>query len=319
MDLPPARPLFATADNPLPEGAVAHDITTRDGLVLRAMVAPAPGSQPTRGTVVLLNGRADFLERYFESMCDLQARGFCVAGFDWRGQGGSERLLKDSYRGYIKSFRQFDEDLRAVMEDLVLKHCPGPYYALAHSTGGHVVLRNLFRQRWFSKAVVTSPLLDLIFGAWPRSLAFLLANMAIAAGLGWAFLPGFKRTGSLFREFDGNPLSSDARRWQRDMRTLADHSSLGLGGPTYAWLAATLLSIKELNRRSVKETLSCPTLVVLAGLEGVVDNAAAHKFAAQTPGVSLVTLKDAKHEILLESDTVRSAFFAAFDSFIATP
>jgi lysophospholipase len=307
--------LYETPDNRLPKGTEVYAAHTRNNLRIRAMTAPALTPE-SKGTVVILNGRADFVERYFETMGDLQRRGYHVAGFDWRGQGGSQRLLKDHLRGHIRSYREYDEDLRAVMEGVVTKNCPGPYYAIGHSTGGHILLRALSRQSWFKKAIVTSPLMELRYGSWPKSVAFLLASIATAVGFGWLYLPGFKQPPFLLREFEGNPLTSDKRRWDRDVRTMQEHERLGVGGPTYAWLVATILSFKDLHTRRKGQGLNCPVMMILAGREHIVDNAASHRFAANVPGVSVVTIAQSMHEIMLENDVVRKEFLAAFDSYV---
>ena len=60
-------------------------LKTPDGVALRfARWAPPPGR---KGTVCLFPGRAEFIEKYFETVRDLRARGFAVATIDWRGQG----------------------------------------------------------------------------------------------------------------------------------------------------------------------------------------------------------------------------------------
>jgi lysophospholipase len=199
--------LFETPDNRVPEGAAVYAAQTRNKKRLRAMTAPALTPEG-KGTVVILNGRADFVERYFETMGELQRRGYHIAGFDWRGQGGSQRLMTDGMRGHIRSYREYDEDLRAVMEGVVTKNCPGPYYAIGHSTGGHILLRSLSRHSWFEKVIVTSPLMELQYGSWPKGLAFFLASLATAFGFGWGYLPGFKRLPFLLRGFDDNLLTT---------------------------------------------------------------------------------------------------------------
>jgi hypothetical protein len=73
--------------NPVPAGLVSGVFRARDGLGLRYALSVPHGS--CRGTVVLMLGRADFIEKYFETIADLQGRGFAVATLDWRGQGGS--------------------------------------------------------------------------------------------------------------------------------------------------------------------------------------------------------------------------------------
>jgi lysophospholipase len=203
-----------------------------------------------------------------------------------------------------------------VMEGVVTKNCPGPYFAIGHSTGGHILLRNLSRQTWFKKAIVTAPLMELRYGAWPKSVAFLLATVATAFGFGWCYLPGFKKPPFLLRDFEGNPLTSDRKRWDRDVRTMQDHKTLGVGGPTYAWLVATILSFKDLHSRRKGQGLNCPVMMILAGREHVVDNAASHRFANAMPGVSVVTIGQSMHEIMLENDTVRKEFLAVFDSYV---
>jgi lysophospholipase len=333
---------YDTPDNPLPRGAETYAAHTRRNLRLRAITAPPHSGTglagtslagtslagaslagtslagTSRGTVVFLNGRADFVERYFETMADMQRRGFHVAGFDWRGQGGSQRLLRDPLRGHIRSYREYDEDLRTVMEGVVTKNCPGPYFAIGHSTGGHILLRALSRKTWFSKAIVTSPLMALRFGRWPKGVAFFLAAIATALGFGWAYLPGFSKKPFLLRGFEDNILTSDRQRWARDLRIIQEHPNLGIGGPTYAWLVATILSLRDLHRRRKGRGLNCPVLMILAGREQVVDNKAAHDYALNMPGVSVVTIAPALHEIMLENDAIRREFLAAFDSYIGS-
>src|SRR5690349_23842290 len=120
--------LVSIPANPVPENAVAGTVKTPDGVNLRfARFPPPPGR---KGTVVLLQGRAEFIEKYFETVRDLRARGFAVVTFDWRGQGLSGRLLADRHKGYVRSFSQYLIDLGAMMEQIVLPDCPPPIFAL---------------------------------------------------------------------------------------------------------------------------------------------------------------------------------------------
>ena len=59
--------LYSTPENPLPEGAICVPVRTHDGMELRALRATA---ENPRGTVILLGGRADYMERYFETIRD---------------------------------------------------------------------------------------------------------------------------------------------------------------------------------------------------------------------------------------------------------
>ena len=75
--------------------------------------APPPGR---KGTVCLFQGRAEFIEKYFETVRDLRARGFAVATLDWRGQGLRERALRNPRKGYVRNFAEYDIDLATFMQ-----------------------------------------------------------------------------------------------------------------------------------------------------------------------------------------------------------
>ena len=152
--------LFPTPRNPVPEGAVSGEITTADGVRLRfARFAP---QAPLRGTVALLTGRTEFIEKYFEVVRDLQVRGFCVAVLDWRGQGGSQRLTGNPRKGHVRRFSDYLADLDAFAKQVLLPDCPAPHFGLAHSMAGTILLEAVVAgRRWFDRMVLCAPMLGL--------------------------------------------------------------------------------------------------------------------------------------------------------------
>jgi lysophospholipase len=309
---PQAMKLHPTLENPLPPGVECLELVTADKVRLRAMRAlPEEG----RGTIVLLGGRGDYLERYFETTRDFLARGFAVAAVDLRGQGGSQRKSPNHYRDVTSSFADFDEDVRTLMDGLVIPTCPPPYFALGHSTGGHILLRVLRKSDWFRKAMLVSPLVEILYGPWPKPVAALLVNGVTMAGFGSRFLPGVRKKPMGRADFPGNPLTSDHRRWERDSSTLEAAPHLGLGGPTFAWLRAARRSLREI---AAMERPRAPVLILAAGGDRVVGNEGIRQLARNVPGIALSFIPDARHEILTERDEIRQQFLAAFDSFITT-
>jgi lysophospholipase len=305
--------VFPRPDNPAPENTTVHSVFTADGVELRALTALVPAA---RGTIIFLNGRTEFMERYFETMRDAQARDFCVASLDWRGQGGSQRLLSDRMRGYVHRFSDYDEDLRSFMTQIVLKNCPKPYYVIAHSTGGQIVLRALRHRTAFSKVVMTAPLIDLRYGWRPKFYVRFANVVTQVLRLSWMYLPGFSKGPLKQTDFFNNPLTSDKARWDRDTKTLEEHPELAVGGVTFGWLAAAMASISELKRWPKGQPVSCPTLIVAAGRESVVDPRAARNFSQTVQGISFMQIEGARHEILMEQDSIRRPFWGAFDAFI---
>src|SRR5712672_417571 len=123
--------LISIPANPVPEDVVSGFLKTRDGVAVRfARWAPPPGR---KGTVCLFPGRAEFIEKYFETVRDLRARGFAVAMLDWRGQGLSDRGLRNPRKGHVRNFSDYDIDLVTFIQEIVLPDCPPPLFALAHS------------------------------------------------------------------------------------------------------------------------------------------------------------------------------------------
>src|SRR5262249_44021411 len=131
-------PLVSIPANPVPEGAIEGTLKTRDGVSLRfARWPPPPGR---KGTVCLLQGRAEFIEKYLEPGRDWRARGFAVATLEWRGGGGSQRALRNRRKGYVRNFSQYQIDLETFIHEVVLPDCPPPVFALAHSMVATILL-----------------------------------------------------------------------------------------------------------------------------------------------------------------------------------
>jgi lysophospholipase len=305
--------LTAIPGNPIPAGLSAIPITTRDGTLLRAAALQVPGG---RGTIALIGGRGDFIERYFETIRDLVSRDFSVATFDFRGQGGSQRPYNNPYRSRLLSFAEYDDDLESFMNQLVLPDMPPPYYVLAHSTAGAVVLRALRKRTWFDKAVLTAPLLGVHTEPWPMPIVRLVTTVAPLLGMGGLFLPGQLDKPLSSKGFVNNPFSSDLHRFTRDTSILAANPSLGLGGPSFSWLRAAVSAMNDLQAMAKTEKLRTPVLIVAAGQDRIVDTEAIRRFARNMAGVSLIVIQESLHEILAEKTAIREQFFAAFDTFM---
>ena len=167
---------------PCPTGARVGLFKGFDGAPLRFGLWDA-SRMPRRGTVCLFGGRGEFIEKYFETIADLQRRGFAVATMDFRGQGGSVRELSNPRKGYVRDFADHDGDVTRFMRDVVLPDCPPPYIALGHSTGGNILLRQATAQNsWFERMVISAPLLHFAPASIPlpeRQVAFLMETLCL--------------------------------------------------------------------------------------------------------------------------------------------
>ncbi len=65
--------LVSIPANPVPEGAIVGVLRAPDGVALRYARWPPPATG-RKGTVCLFQGRAEFIEKYFEVISELRAR-----------------------------------------------------------------------------------------------------------------------------------------------------------------------------------------------------------------------------------------------------
>jgi lysophospholipase len=305
--------LHGAEDSLPPPGAVAHELVAVDGVRLRAA---RWSPQEPRGTVVLLGGRAEFIEKYYETIGDLLARGLAVATMDWRGQGGSERQLRDPYKGHIDDFALYERDFVALRRDVLEPHCPKPWIGLCHSMGAAIALRIAREGRCpFDRLVLTAPMIGLYGLPEPRYARW-LAEALDAAGLGGAYAPGAGgRRPYSFGPFETNVLTSDPVRYARMGATLRAHPALRLGGPTVGWVHAALRLMREFADPDYPRGVTTPILVIASGADKVVQTRAVERFAARLRAGNLLVIEGARHEIMMERDAYRDLFFTAFDAF----
>jgi len=310
--------LVSLSKNPVPSGATVGSFKGYDGALLRYARWDATRT-PRRGTVCLFGGRAEFIEKYFEVIADLRRRGFAVATMDWRGQGGSQRMLSNPRKGHVRGFWEYDRDLIRFMKDIVLPDCLPPFIGLAHSMGGNVLLRNATMPGfWFERIVLSAPMIAIdesILGPRPLS-ATLYAELGCALGLSSAYVRGGSDELETSRPFEGNCLTSDYERWSRNKAVLDVAPALGLGSPTIGWLRAALRSCRRLSRPDFPARINVPLLMFAAANDTVVSTRAIEDFAVNVKVASSILMPGSRHEILQENDSVRTRFWAAFDAYL---
>ena len=306
--------LVSIPANPVPDNVVSGTIQTSDGVTLRfARWAPPPGR---KGTVCVFTGRGEYIEKYFETVRDLHDRGFAVAMIDWRGQGGSDRALSDPRKGYVRHFADFERDVEAFYRQVVLPDCPPPYFALAHSMGGAVLLRVAHAgRRWFDRIVLSAPMIDLPGHLTSFPVRALLHAMRLC-GQGGRYIPGGNDQLTGVTDFIGNPLTSDPVRFARNVAILEEDPTLGLASPTVAWADTAFRAMHEFRAVNYPSGIRQPLLLIAAGDDAIVSTPAIEEFAYHLRSGSHLVIAGSKHEILQEQNRYRAQFWAAFDAFV---
>jgi lysophospholipase len=306
--------LVSIPANPVPEDVVTGTLKTSDGVSLRfARWHPPPGR---KGTVCIFQGRAEFIEKYFETVRELRSRGFAVATLDWRGQGRSERKLADPRKGHVSDFSDYEDDLETFMKEVVLPDCPPPLFAIGHSMGGTIMIR-LARQgsRWFDRIVLSAPMIRL-GGGRHSGAARITARVMRYAGMGSAYVPGGSDTVQSSGPYIGNPATSDPVRHARTKAVLEAAPDLGLGSPTVSWLHAAYRAMNEFADPAYPSKVRQPLMLVAAGRDEIVSTAAIEDVAIRLRAGSHLIVAGSRHELMMEQDRYRGQFWAAFDAFV---
>lgn len=289
-------------------------MTTPDGHKIRYGIWQCQRDEK-RGSILLLIGRREFMEKYEETIGELNQRGFDVYCLDWRGQGLSSRLLKNRQKGFIDSYDTYLQDLFLFFSKKVDPLAGSPLIILGHSMGGHIALRFIHdHPNVADQMVLTSPMVDILTSTVPRRFIRFITWGVVKAGLKHVYVLG---SGNYDpgEKFERNRLTSDPKRFMDEKTKITKNPDLTLGGITYGWLSATFESIDRVHDSGFAEKITTPTLIVSAGDDKIVSNDAQRRISRLLKNCRFTEISGARHEILVETDAVRSIFWAEFDRF----
>ena len=309
---PKAAP--AAVPSGLMETYVAADdygFLERAGGMLRYACWNAHGTP--RGTVVLMPGRGEFIEKYAtEVVAELLRRGYAVLSMDWRGQGLSDRALADRHKGHIDSFATYIADFQLFLERVVAPSAPRPVLMLCHSMGAHIVMRALAENGAgpFSAAVFVSPMTRLRRDGLLRSILMLTPEVP---AVDKCYLLGSGPYVPHAQPFSSNIVTHDARRFRFTEEWFAADPRLALGGPTFGWARQAMRSMSLARAPGYLERIVLPALVLSGGDETLVDSRTHGPVTARLRHGECVVIEGARHEIMMETDTIRGRFWHAFD------
>nr|WP_295370576.1 alpha/beta hydrolase [uncultured Sphingosinicella sp.] len=269
-----------------------------------------PPGAAQRGSLVFAGGRADFIEKYLEPLGHWHSRGWNVTSFDWRGQGHSRGTIVGG------NFRDFDPLARDAGEliESVIAQTPGPHVAVAHSMGGHLLLRVLAERRpSLAAAVLVAPMLAVNSSPLPRRVGSLVAR----------WLARLSPERPVWRERAG--LSGDGKIRQVNLTRCPDRFSdehwwkerepgFHLGPPSWGWLDAAFRSTARHEEEALR-SVHVPVLLLGTDRDRLVNPRAIRRAARLLPQSELLMFKDAAHELLREIDEVRLEALARIDRF----
>jgi len=267
--------------------------TASDGENLALYDWPLPALPTPRAAVLLVHGLGEHAGRYNPLAQWLTHEGFAVRGYDQYGHGHS-----NGARGGLSHPTRLLDDLQD-MVDATRQRMPAgtPLVLLGHSLGGLVASRLVAEHRVaaIDALVLSSPAFALRLNRLQQALLAVLPRWAPHLSLGNGVQPGY--------------LSHDPNV-VRDYRT--DSLVHGRISPRLARFVAD--SGPQVLRAAHR--WSCPTLLMYAGQDHLVDASGSQAFAAQAsaPHLTVQAFDTLYHELFNERDN--AAVFACLKNWL---
>jgi lysophospholipase len=233
-----------------------------------------------RGTLFLLPGRSSILGLRLPFLKPIVAEGWEVYTLDWRGQGESDRWLKDTRLIDIQhSFDEYVADALELVQRAEQEGAPRPYAAIGVSLGGHILLRSIEEGAPLQAAVLQVPLCDVRTGIWPARLARSFASIATKMGLGEWAAPGQPTIDieAILRKVPDSPQRQAAAAY------VAAHPETLTDTVTIRWADAMFRSIDKARSADQLASVRIPVLMVAATYDQICDSDACRQIADAIP------------------------------------
>ena len=250
-----------------------------------------------RGTVMLLHGFTENIEKFSEVIYGFLKEGFSVCTLDQRGHGRSYRdpKLKYHYLTHVDHFEDYLKDAELVY-DRWMKEAKAPRILFSHSMGGAVAALILERGLVsFDKAVFNSPMIAASTGNFPAWTGIAICRGAKVLGKSkeMIFLSG-PYTGE--EKFEDSCASGRERfDWYNEIRKA--HPEFQNCSPTYNWTLESLKVTRKILAKGQPEKIRIPVILFQASDDQTVLAEPQKAFVERLSDGKLVRIENARHEI----------------------
>lgn len=266
--------------------------------------------------VLVCPGFGEFCEKYGEAATHLHARGHSVLIIDWPGQGRSGHLAASDRGIHIDSFDQHLAAMDALMDAAGLDRCR--MAILGHSMGGHLALRLTSRHAGrVAGTVILSPMM--VPRPRPVWLVRMLARLFIVAGRSRHHAPSSppRRFEDDRQGFAGNRLTRCREGHERQFIWFDDAPELWRAGASVGWVSAAYRSCAETSLNpAFLRSIGTPVLALTGSDETIVRKSAFAEMLRWLPDHRHHEYEGARHELLYETEDVRSDLWRRIDSFL---
>jgi len=277
-------------------------LSTPDGRQLRFAHWKQPDS---RATVIIVTGRTEYIEKYIDTVRDLQDGSLSFAIYDHCGQGDSGRLLADAEKGHVDRFDRYVDDLHQIVTASRDIFGSGPLHLLCHSMGATIAWLYYARHGGsVDSLILASPMFSIETGfRLPPFVIESVVELCCRSGMGERYAV---TTGPFDPDlpFAGNVLTTDPERFSFNLHMARELPHARIGGPTYRWMHEAFKAMRR--ARSTIAAVDCPVHVLEGVEDRVVGTADIERMAAAAVNGSLTRYERARHELFMEVPETRS-------------
>ena len=301
---------YATRISPYFYRHKLHFFTTPDNIKIAYKIFSLKNP---KGIIVISSGRSEGMVKYQELIYDLNQNGYAVYILDHRGQGYSQRLLKDKQIGYVGNFFHYVDDLKFFVNNFVPK--AKKRVLLSHSMGGAIA--SLYVERYpkdFNALILSSPMCEPSI-LLPSMSNFFCKLVEKREKHLEQYIRGTASYDILNYKFEGNDLTHSRTRFAIMKKAYAKEPQTRVGGPSLQWLKEackwSAMSVKYAN------LITIPVLLLQGENDSVVTAQAQEQCCKRAQHCRGITIKGAYHELFIEKDRMREKALSAILDFIA--
>ncbi len=268
-----------------------------------------------KGRIVISHGFTEYIEKYRELIYYFTREGYSTFIMEHRGHGRSGCLGRNNTQINIEDFNYYVNDLKLFIDKEVLRNKNENLFLFSHSMGGAIGIMFLEKYpKYFSKAILSSPMLEISVGKVPAFLARSLAKIKILIGKGDEFILGNMPYDSTYDFFLAS--TSNESRYTYYYREIIGNSKLQRGGGSYRWLYESLKAIKNISKRKNISKINAEVILFQSGRDDLVGARGISKFIKKCDKAMLVKFNKAKHEIYLENNDILEKYLDIIFEFL---
>lgn len=263
-----------------------------------------------KGTILLVQGRAETIDKYLSIMYDFSLQGYRVISYDQPYQGYSSNKKKHE----LSWIGKFSDYLKVITSIYNYYHIEKPI-VIAISMGGMITIQAINKKLIsVSKMVLITPMIRITKKGLPSFVAKPIAKVAeiINTFLGNKFSAAFGQKKYEKPKFENNYKTHSIKRLNFYHKWYENPKQNPLGGVTWRWLYECYL-----NEPLKIDSNNTKVLFLEAEYDHIVDNAYNDLFIKKsTADIDFHIIHNSYHDLLNETDDIRNKALEIITKFL---